>query len=588
MAESDAWQSFLERLLQGTLTDEDRVRLRRVLLISGQGNVLQVGKYNINIGQGQNIQIGNRVYQGPDLETLRRVVREVQADIAADRYAASLQAYFAALREYCRNLPYLTLYDIRPPKKLDEVYVPLQLRERRPEHEPGSKGDETQRFPASTPDTLSIAEVLQQARKSHLLILGEPGAGKSTLLRRLAEQAWDNPQAIGLQRPYLPMLIPLRMLASRSGALDRRLAAALSDELSLVEDLPEGFFRAWAQQMDAPWLLLLDGLDEVPEGRRTGLLQWLDGILPLVGEGRVIITARPSVYNSKEWEYKPFSAYNIQPFTPEQARALAEKWFGDEAFAFLHALENVRAAALSGTPLLLTIAAKVYLRHKEETGVGSLPERRSKLYEEFIDETLLKEAKTRGLGVELGDDVADLAKPALARLALAMTEHPDWMDEDRLAQVAAEYLREELHLGRDLAETRGRRFVQVMGRRSGVLLRRGGTYEWLHPTFREYLTAWWVVKNCRGRFRRVWDSLIVYYEEEQHLHSALWAIDILGVENVTHQVTSKLAQHVSRRKGLEYSLAQLAIVPLLLGLSEWKFYHILFSIGLNSTMLNFG
>lgn len=49
MAESDAWQSFLERLFQGTLNDEDRVRLRRVLLISGQGNVLQVGKYNRHV-----------------------------------------------------------------------------------------------------------------------------------------------------------------------------------------------------------------------------------------------------------------------------------------------------------------------------------------------------------------------------------------------------------------------------------------------------------------------------------------------------------------------------------------------------------
>jgi hypothetical protein len=36
--------------------------------------------------------------------------------------------YLVALHDYCANLPYLTLHDIRPPKTLDEVYVPLKAR----------------------------------------------------------------------------------------------------------------------------------------------------------------------------------------------------------------------------------------------------------------------------------------------------------------------------------------------------------------------------------------------------------------------------------------------------------------------------
>jgi hypothetical protein len=84
--------SLLEHLLQ------DRAHLRRALLVSGQGNVLQIGKYNVHIEQGQDLHIGDRIYQGPDLETLRQVVREVQAEIASDRYDASLQEYFRALR----------------------------------------------------------------------------------------------------------------------------------------------------------------------------------------------------------------------------------------------------------------------------------------------------------------------------------------------------------------------------------------------------------------------------------------------------------------------------------------------------------
>ncbi len=42
------------------------------------------------------------------------------------RRLTAVEEYLAAVREYCANLPYLTLHDIRPPKTLDEVYLPLK------------------------------------------------------------------------------------------------------------------------------------------------------------------------------------------------------------------------------------------------------------------------------------------------------------------------------------------------------------------------------------------------------------------------------------------------------------------------------
>jgi hypothetical protein len=38
----------------------------------------------------------------------------------------AIEDYLAAVREYSVNLPCLTLHDIRPPKALDEMYVPLK------------------------------------------------------------------------------------------------------------------------------------------------------------------------------------------------------------------------------------------------------------------------------------------------------------------------------------------------------------------------------------------------------------------------------------------------------------------------------
>jgi HEAT repeat protein len=473
MTEVDKIIALIEKSISHSLSDNDVATLRRVLLVSGQGNVLQIGKYNIHIEQGQNLHIGDHIYQGPDVETLRQVMREVQAEIASDRYAASLQEYFHALRRYCAELPYLTLTDIRPPKNLDEVYVPLRARQR--ESEPLPRG------PAVQEESLTVEQVLRQAQTSHLLILGQPGAGKSTLLRQLAERTYDAPHAIGLDRHHLPLLLPLRALAHAEGALEERLNQALQNELRLTRPLPDGFLDAWPQRLDTPWLFLLDGLDEVPADSSRSFRQWISDLLAHPNITRVILTSRPSAYTEKEWESSRLSVYEIQPFTPDQTAELARRWFGEGAFGFLQALETVRSSVLTETPLLITIAAKVYLERK------SLPERRSQLYQEFVD-IWLDEARERGLRDELDAALLDLAQPALAHLALAMTDHHDWTDEKSLIPVVAEYLDEQLNL-KARAPAVAERFLRVMARRSGVFLKREEQYEWVHPTFREYFAA---------------------------------------------------------------------------------------------------
>lgn len=526
---------ILEHLLR------DRTLLRRALLAGGQGNVLQIGKYNVRMEQGENLQIGDRIYQGPDLETLRRAVREVQAEIAADRYAASLQDYFRALRAYCASLPYLTLTGIRPPKNLDEVYVPLQARRR---------GGGQEQEMASQGPSLSIAEVLRQTQ-THLLILGQPGAGKSTLLRQLAERTYDDPQSIGLERPHLPLLLPLRTLARTEGALEERLNRALRNELSphLTRALPDGFFDAWPQQLDAPWLFLLDGLDEVPGGDYLSLEAWLEGLLARSEIARIIITSRPFADAETERGDSRFGVYEIQPFTPKQTAELTRRWFGDNAPAFLEALKNVRSGVLEQTPLLLTIAAKVYLER------GCLPERRARLYQQFVD-ILLEEARQRGLGDELDAPVIDLAQSTLAHIALAMTDHPEWVDEASLTSVVARYLDEQLNL-KDRAKTVARHFLRVMARRSGVFLRTENrlihfsqhgapinsihTKEfprlqrvdgWLHPTFREYLAAWLIARNCNEDLECMWDQVVSKWEHENWVEVALFVIGIVGEDIV--------------------------------------------------------
>jgi predicted NACHT family NTPase len=359
----------------------------------------------------------------------------------------------------------------------------------------------------------------------HILILGEPGAGKSTLLRQLAQRAWDRPHEVGLDAPHLPLLIPLRRLAAQeAGSLEERLRRAVTGELVPKRDLPEDFFTRWPQQTDANWLLLLDGLDEVPAERRPRLMAWLRRAIPTLGPVRIVVTSRPSGYSPGELDERAFGHYDLLPFTPEQARAFASRWFGEGAEKFLEEFARVRAGALGGTPLLLTIAAKVYGER------GALPGRRSALYDQFVD-IWLEEAKGRGLSAELGERVSRVAKFGLARLALAMTERPGLTLRD-LEQEAAAYLRDALRLSDDEAEAEGPRFVEVMARRSGVFTRRGEACDFIHPTFREYLAAWALVRACRkdGGYdlERAWERAVSRWGEERWQEVALFALSLLS------------------------------------------------------------
>ncbi len=437
--------------------------------------------------------------------------------------------YLIALRDYCANLPYLTLHDIRPPKTLDEVYVPLKARPQPRKDEKPERDEERARRELERSGPLSIADVMRQHDPPHVLILGEPGAGKSTLLRQLAEHAWGAPDKIGLDAPHLPILVPLRRLAAAEGALEERLNHALTAELTLTQALPQGFFTNWPRQTGANWLILLDALDEVPAEQRAQTMQWLKGLLGRIGQHRVVLTSRPSGYKQGELDDNLFSHYDLLSFTPDQTGEFARKWFEDgqgtgTAEQFLKELERIRAGALSGTPLLLTIAAKVYLEK------GTLPERRSGLYGQFVD-IWLAEAEQRGLRAELGDAVCDVAKFVLARLALAITEKPT-QTEASLSKVAADYLRDAVPLTPERAGITGEKFLRVMARRSGVFTHRGDAYHFIHSTFREYLAAYVVVQESEQTsaydLELIWRRAVSHWADENWREVALFALGILS------------------------------------------------------------
>jgi hypothetical protein len=74
---NDDIQALLDRIAAGTHTGADLASLHRALLVGGRGNVVQVGKYNVHIGEGQDVRIGDTIYQGSDAAAIRVALRAV-------------------------------------------------------------------------------------------------------------------------------------------------------------------------------------------------------------------------------------------------------------------------------------------------------------------------------------------------------------------------------------------------------------------------------------------------------------------------------------------------------------------------------
>lgn len=101
-------ETILDRIAGGTHTESDIAALRQALIVSGEQNVVQLGKYNLNIAQGRDIQVGDRIYHGPDAEAIKAMIRQV-----LDEYG-SLKHPEVGEREtrYTRATTYSTLLPV--------------------------------------------------------------------------------------------------------------------------------------------------------------------------------------------------------------------------------------------------------------------------------------------------------------------------------------------------------------------------------------------------------------------------------------------------------------------------------------------
>jgi DNA polymerase III delta prime subunit len=262
---------IFDRIAKRNATDEDIQTLRQLLRITEGQNVIQIGKYSVNIAEGRDLHIGDKIYQSTDAETIRAIVQQVLAEkIRDDTFQRLFSQSKSSLVDWDWGLKLLEQKqspEIR--KRLtdtlgrDRILMDVSSEERqRWVNRSPLAADRTLQIDGRDCGTLDANKMLIETFgrddiEKKLLILGAPGAGKTTALLSLAKQLVEG--AISQPRTVIPVIFELSTWRNDNQSIESWL-------IEQLYDLHGGNRKAklYEQWLERQVLLpLMDGLDEL-------------------------------------------------------------------------------------------------------------------------------------------------------------------------------------------------------------------------------------------------------------------------------------------------------------------------------------
>ncbi|MFG3304301.1 NACHT domain-containing protein [Streptomyces wuyuanensis] len=435
-------------------------------------------------------------------ELILRVPRADGRDAAFERRYLP----YVARRHGSLTIYGIDLHDSPDEWPLDAAYLSLEASaptgDRQPappadrREEPSDDGDRWLRGAGRThePDAEPVPADQALAAHDRVLLRGVAGSGKTTLVQWLAVSATgtaggapDGPMAYLHDR--VPFVLPLRTL-TRHG---ERLPApdAFLPAVGCPLTPPEG----WADRVltAGRGLILVDGLDEVPEAERSRTRRWLRDLLGAYGRGnRWLVTSRPSAVRDDWLAADGFTDLTLSPMSRRAVATFVRRWHraaGADASAYEQPLQDALRgkqdlSALATNPLMCGLICAL---HRDRRGF--LPRGRKALYEAALTMLLTRRDRERDMGAPSGIDLAEAPQIQLVqRLAYWMTLNGrTQMDRSRA---------ESLVLGAVPAVPEAAAANDpeaVFGHllhRSGLLRESSpGAVDFVHRTFQDYLAA---------------------------------------------------------------------------------------------------
>ena len=402
----------------------------------------------------------------------------------------------------------MQLLDIAQPVDVSNLYVEVNILEEITSWQPGEISDLLRDFnpDADNFNRLGLGKVHQKrvpgldAVKSHskLMVLGKPGSGKTTFLKHIAIQC-DGSE---FEANKIPIFIPLKTFAEIAN-LD--LLEYISDEFAScgVEARSQTEFAL----SQGRGLILLDGLDEVPESDSDAVVRQIRQFVQKYYNNQFIITCRIAAAKYR-FHDAAFTNVEVADFNNKQIAAFARNWFvafsqnmeagkalASQFVEMLKMKKNQQIRELAVTPILLNLTCLVF--HAK----ANFPSNRAKLYEEGVEIMLRKWDETRGIKRDEVYRILNLCrkKHLLAFVAAITFDRGDYFfEKNQIQQVIADYLANLPDGTTDTVELEmdSEVVLKAIEAQHGLLVERArGIYSFSHLTFQEYFTATEIVNN---------------------------------------------------------------------------------------------
>ncbi|MFK4064998.1 NACHT domain-containing protein [Streptomyces sp. NPDC029674] len=340
-----------------------------------------------------------------------------------------------------------------------------------------------------------------QALAAHdrVLLRGEAGSGKTTLVQWLAVSATRGDVASASDTmAYLddrvPYVLPLRTLTRHGERLPAPADFLASVGCPLAGTQPKGWEARVLTAGRA--LVLIDGIDEVPEAERARTRAWLSDLIDAFPGNRWLVTSRPSAVREDWLTGEGFTELTLSAMRKAEVAAFIERWHAaastgaPEEDAALAAYESQLLEAVRSKPDLGRLATNplmcglICALHRDRRGF--LPLGRKDLYTAALSMLLVRRDRERHMAVPELREEPQLQ--LLQRLAYWLIRNGRTvMDRSRAESIIADALPavpELAPLGD--AHTVYTHFLH----RSGLLREPGpDTVEFAHRTFQDFLGA---------------------------------------------------------------------------------------------------